>query len=188
MYNLSISPLTFNIGAYILSPLQEAGRDPSHNYGFIISYRPSKQVVTRVSTYSIKNTLPVNEADPLSSGLAASLHETTAPQYEPKVPSELKPKQKSALSRVLSVIPTGTDVVGVAFKSLPIEYANEAEGCDLPPGLSRRVKTCRDNIDEICALILRTCRETDVGDESILTTKDVVRCAARYGLIHFPTC
>lgn len=53
------------IGAYILSPLQDAGRDISQNYGFMIGYRPLDQVITRVTSYSVNNiaTAPFPGAD-----------------------------------------------------------------------------------------------------------------------------
>ncbi|EIW70203.1 hypothetical protein TREMEDRAFT_30281 [Tremella mesenterica DSM 1558] len=41
-------------GAYILSPLQEASRDPLENYGFVLNFSPSNED-TRYNTYSIRN-------------------------------------------------------------------------------------------------------------------------------------
>ncbi|KAJ9101480.1 hypothetical protein QFC19_005131 [Naganishia cerealis] len=48
-------------GAYILSPLQEAGRDPEENAGFMIRFRPAKND-TRFSSYSMMNSPPVSPA------------------------------------------------------------------------------------------------------------------------------
>nr|XP_019007811.1 inositol polyphosphate-5-phosphatase F [Kwoniella pini CBS 10737]OCF46592.1 inositol polyphosphate-5-phosphatase F [Kwoniella pini CBS 10737] len=44
-------------GAYILSTLQEASRDPKENYGFVINFSPSNES-TRYSTYSLRNKMP----------------------------------------------------------------------------------------------------------------------------------
>ncbi|KAJ9103285.1 hypothetical protein QFC21_002708 [Naganishia friedmannii] len=48
-------------GAYILSPLQEAGRDPEENAGFLIRFRPAKND-TRFTSYSMMNSPPVSPA------------------------------------------------------------------------------------------------------------------------------
>jgi hypothetical protein len=69
-------------GAYILSPLQGAGRDVLQNYGFMVFYRPSNQVITRLTSYSVNNMASVPEnaegsgaGDPLtSSGTSRSSH------------------------------------------------------------------------------------------------------------------
>ncbi|KAF8333945.1 SacI homology domain-containing protein [Cantharellus anzutake] len=180
-------------GAYILSPMQEAGRDHSHNYGFVISYRPSKEVVTRATTYSIRNTPPPNPPngdDPLSSSVDVPLSEMIQIKDEPtsfRLPSKSggssisKPEPKgrsSTLARAFSVVPTNTDIVEVAFKSLPVEYGQDREGSDAPDwerssaGVTHRAKTCRENVEAICALIVRTCQ--DVGYTPLVTSKDVV--------------
>ncbi|RDB21105.1 Phosphatidylinositide phosphatase SAC2 [Hypsizygus marmoreus] len=43
-------------GAYILSPLEEASRDPAQNAGFVVTWHNSNQV-TRVTSYSVRNSL-----------------------------------------------------------------------------------------------------------------------------------
>ncbi|KAI5451680.1 hypothetical protein NCC49_001661 [Naganishia albida] len=48
-------------GAYILSPLQEAGRDPEENAGFLIRFRPAKND-TRLTSYSMMNSPPPSPA------------------------------------------------------------------------------------------------------------------------------
>nr|XP_031862627.1 uncharacterized protein CI109_002125 [Kwoniella shandongensis]KAA5529699.1 hypothetical protein CI109_002125 [Kwoniella shandongensis] len=44
-------------GAYILSTLQEASRDPQENTGFLINFSPTNES-TRYSTYSLRNKAP----------------------------------------------------------------------------------------------------------------------------------
>lgn len=50
-------------GAYILSPLEEASRDPKQNAGFVIHFSISRHV-TRASSYSIRNSLESPPASP----------------------------------------------------------------------------------------------------------------------------
>src|ERR1700733_3317563 len=78
-------------GAYILSPLQDAGRDVSQNYGFIVSYRPLNQVTTRVTSYSVNNMAPVPETadevgemgDPLTSSRPSHVNMTSTATIRP---------------------------------------------------------------------------------------------------------
>jgi len=94
-------------GAYILSPLQDAGRDVSQNYGFIVSYRPLNQVITRVTSYSVNNMAPVPDevgemGDPLTVSRPSPVNMTSAATIWP-VPSSPRPTtlshaQRSSLS------------------------------------------------------------------------------------------
>ncbi|KAH8827011.1 SacI homology domain-containing protein [Flagelloscypha sp. PMI_526] len=59
-------------GSYILSPLEEASRDPVQNAGFILTWLNMNQV-TRVTSYSIRNTV-----EPRLSGLQAKLPASTS--------------------------------------------------------------------------------------------------------------
>ncbi|KAI0273575.1 SacI homology domain-containing protein [Gloeopeniophorella convolvens] len=55
-------------GAYIVSPLEEASRDPVQNAGFTIEWRNARQM-TRVTSYSVRNSIeipssPIGSASP----------------------------------------------------------------------------------------------------------------------------
>lgn len=55
--------ITLILGAYILSPLEEASRDPLQNAGFIITWLNNNQT-TRVTSYSLRNSLDSNASVP----------------------------------------------------------------------------------------------------------------------------
>ncbi|KAF8660603.1 hypothetical protein AX16_001582 [Volvariella volvacea WC 439] len=57
-------------GAYILSPLEEASRDPSQNAGFVITWHSSRQV-TRVTSYSVRNSVDASTISTAKSMVAA---------------------------------------------------------------------------------------------------------------------
>ncbi|KAF8319283.1 hypothetical protein DL93DRAFT_2164502 [Clavulina sp. PMI_390] len=78
----NINIVSIQKGAYILSPLQDAGRDVSQNYGFMVGYRSLDKVVTRVTSYSIHNLATAPPAsrgsdevggDRFESGISAAL-------------------------------------------------------------------------------------------------------------------
>ena len=62
-------------GAYILSALQEAGRDPNENAGFLIRFSPADED-TRYSTYSIRNTRRESDAASVSTASAMDHEES----------------------------------------------------------------------------------------------------------------
>lgn len=110
-------------GAYILSPLQDAGRDVSQNYGFMIGYRPLDQVITRVTSYSVNNMAPAPSleeslsreiVDPLTSGTTkphpyarADSSVTIQPVASPVSPSAPKRRPSAAHRRATSRESTG---------------------------------------------------------------------------------
>lgn len=70
-------------GAYILSPLEAASRDPLQNYGFILTWRSLKQI-TRVTSYSVRNSLEIPSPPP-SPRVSVNFRKPASP-----VPSPLK--------------------------------------------------------------------------------------------------
>ena len=58
-------PFTCNIGAYIISPLEEASRDPVQNAGFVVEWRNTRQR-TRVTSYSLRNSVDLPSSPPPS--------------------------------------------------------------------------------------------------------------------------
>jgi hypothetical protein len=63
-------------GAYILSPLEEASRDPAQNAGFVVTWHNMNQT-TRVSSYSVRNTL--SETAPVAAPVTGASGTTTTP-------------------------------------------------------------------------------------------------------------
>ncbi|WWC98268.1 hypothetical protein V866_005159 [Kwoniella sp. B9012] len=86
-------------GAYILSTLQEASRDPKENYGFLVNFSPTNES-TRYSTYSLRNKLP------------------SVPQDSTPTPGTPKPSVKHAL-----IDPDVTEFY--AFKAIPGHTSDE---------------------------------------------------------------
>jgi len=199
-------------GAYILSPLQEAGKDRSQNYGFTVSYRPLDQVMTRVTSYSMNN-MPVVQEDPLSMTAAvesmtishqspptsprrAHHHRTTSATSAGSNNSKKQQQnsQRRSLSKLLSNVPSahGDEVVFVAFKCLPMDYAKERDptsssaetfGRSMDGGgstgyVGRKGMTCQDKVEEMCALLVSACVDAGggyvEGGLKFLTEKDIV--------------
>lgn len=122
----------------------------------MVSYRPLDQVMTRVTSYSMKNmpssiALVNDEADPLSSPPVSSpiaVVSATSPSPRRRAPTKPpppaqkvggKPQQKKgtatpkkSLSAILSNVPSsaGQDITFAAFKSLPVEYTKERESSE----------------------------------------------------------
>ncbi|KAJ2926422.1 hypothetical protein H1R20_g10673, partial [Candolleomyces eurysporus] len=71
-------------GAYILSPLEEASRDPEQNHGFVITWLTTHQE-SRVTSYSVRNDLglasPVTSPSSLPSSPTLSL---SSPPLSPR--------------------------------------------------------------------------------------------------------
>ncbi|OCF78932.1 inositol polyphosphate-5-phosphatase F [Kwoniella mangroviensis CBS 8886] len=86
-------------GAYILSTLQEASRDPKENYGFLVNFSPTDES-TRYSTYSLRNKL------------------LSVPQDSAPTPGTPKPSVKHAL-----IDPDVTEFY--AFKAIPGHTSDE---------------------------------------------------------------
>ena len=68
-----VSSFTFNIGAYIISPLEEASRDPVQNAGFVVEWRNTSRQRTRVTSYSLRNSVDL-PSSPSPSGANISLN------------------------------------------------------------------------------------------------------------------
>ncbi|ORX40908.1 SacI homology domain-domain-containing protein [Kockovaella imperatae] len=137
-------------GAYILSPLQEAGRDVSENAGFIVSFSPVHED-TRYSTYSLRN---------------RAGHGIGSPTTSPEV-NELETRQRDDLD------PHTTEFF--AFKILPREFAVrptsiEDSETDDEGGAN---ETCRQAADRIVKRISDQCRRVNPLDKFVID-KDVV--------------
>jgi len=171
-------------GAYILSPLEEASRDPVQNAGFTVSWLNNNQV-TRITSYSVRNsleqnpTIPSSPVTPLKSGSAFSAG--TGKFFPPT----LNRKSTAALSNLLSsasFATMGSEKTFAAFKVLPIDptrirrassrggYADAAEELS---GAS----TCQEAVDIIVDSIHRACDDVGGTHGDFVTNADVVSLA-----------
>lgn len=160
------------LGAYILSPLEEASRDPLQNAGFIVSWHQTEAQDTRVTSYSIRNNIdlatppasPTTPATATASGLSM-----TSPR-----------KSLSSLSRLLSgTVPlAGQETIFAAFKALPVDPARsrrESGSFIQPQDELASAKNCREAVDMIVEAIGQACY--DIGNEhrEFISEGDVVR-------------
>lgn len=90
-----LSMLNISLGAYIISPLEEGSRDPEQNSGFVVTWLNSRQT-TRLTTYSVRNSLDRPTSPPPSSSSTHS-RSATAPIQAPS--SKSTPHHRSTTSR-----------------------------------------------------------------------------------------
>ncbi|EMD38456.1 hypothetical protein CERSUDRAFT_113620 [Gelatoporia subvermispora B] len=158
-------------GAYILSPLEEASRDPVQNHGFVVTWRISPEQDTRVSSYSIKNS--VDMTTPTSS------HDTTGSTSKTKKSS----RRSMTLSRILSDVAApvvGHDTAFAAFKALPIDPARtrRESGSFIEPAVEvEGAKSCKDAVDMIVDAVRQACEDFGGGSEDFITEADIVSVA-----------
>ena len=164
-------------GAYILSPLEEASRDPEQNFGFIITWR-NVDLDTRVTSYSIRNSLDL------------SLSAPTVSEF-PSLPSRLSKRMSAPLPQgIVSSLLTKAAAPAddgessfAAFKMLPIDptRARRDTGSFIEPAdeLSG-AKNCKQAADLIVDTIRQACVDVDValGDDFVVE-EDIVRYVSR---------
>lgn len=200
---MMLMDLPLKSGAYIISPLQDAGRDPLQNYGFMVSYRQSNEVTTRMTTYSIKNIpsvegTPSSMFSPLSEETSNSLSPSISPPSSPRRPpaqhrasspaSNLRrsTKRNSMLANMLSTVPMGNEAAFACFKALPVDFTKERvglngfgfEATDAPASV-RKESTCKDDIDRLCTTIREACQAVGVDGKNLILERDIVRCVCR---------
>jgi phosphatidylinositol 4-phosphatase len=155
----------YYIGAYILSPLEEASRDPLQNAGLTITWRKTHEQVTRMTTYSLTNSPAM--APPSSTASPTSSRMTTA------IPRpSLLARRSTVLSKVLIPSPTEDtekDTAYAAFKALPVDPSRVSEnGADELSGAAN----CKEAVDLIVDAIVRAC-----NGNVVVNNTDIVRCA-----------
>ncbi|KAF7363564.1 hypothetical protein MSAN_01013000 [Mycena sanguinolenta] len=146
-------------GAYILSPLEEASRDPEQNVGFIVSWTSTNQV-TRVTSYSVRNSLD-NKAPPAGKMTIKSLSAAATSslgRIRESVPASLGRKNTAAgalSARLMNVMGGGTETTSfAAFKVLPIDPARTRRGSSFG---GTQTQTYVDSADELSGA--GSCRE-----------------------------
>ncbi|KAI0822863.1 SacI homology domain-containing protein [Trametes gibbosa] len=159
-------------GAYILSPLEEASRDPQQNAGFVISWHNLQDQDTRVTSYSIRNSLDLTTPPTSPSSATFSRQSMTAPR-----------KSTLPLSRILSnaAAPVaGQETVFAAFKALPVDPARarrETGSFIQTTDELANAKSCKEAVDMIVDAIRQAC--VDVGNDhrEFVVESDVVSLA-----------
>ncbi|BGP46172.1 hypothetical protein JCM10450v2_002012 [Rhodotorula kratochvilovae] len=163
-------------GAYILSSLDAAARDPAENYGFLLRFHDD-DATERVKTYSLRVTSP--RKSPGKSGSST-----------PSSSSSLKPLKlpfatgKSASSA--SSTPPAQETHFIAFKALrrdAVKVAGadgESQIIDQRAGSDVEGKTARDVVRSIVARIREECERVgavEEGEEGWVEERDIISVA-----------
>lgn len=158
------------IGAYILSPLEEASRDPLQNAGFVVSWHNSLDQDTRVTSYSIRNSLDLTTPPTSPSSATFSRLSMTAPR-----------KSTLPLSRILSnaAAPVaGQETAFAAFKALPVDPARarrESGSFIQTADELANAKNCKEAVDMIVDAVRQACKDVGSDHHEFVTEADVVR-------------
>ncbi|KAI0062325.1 hypothetical protein BV25DRAFT_670160 [Artomyces pyxidatus] len=173
-------------GAYILSPLEEASRDPIQNAGFTVEWLNSNQL-TRVTSYSVRNSLDI-PSTPLSSSPTKPSAMPTSTTTTTALPAPAAPARgpsAARLSRLLNnaVPPWVSDTSFAAFKALPIDPARRRGSTLAEPAADELAgaATCREAVDLMVDAIVRACEDVGGaqgrGGAPFVTEQDVVSLA-----------
>ncbi|TXT12958.1 hypothetical protein VHUM_01359 [Vanrija humicola] len=171
-------------GAYILSALQEAGRDPTENAGFILNFSPADES-TRYSTYSLRNREPpspenAGSGTPISDYFASGSADGDTPKGKAAAPDTPKAQVK-----VADVDPTKTEYF--AFKALPREFVAKSKSTlaashdddddeDEEDIMLESNETCRATVERIVRRIKDQCVKAGGGvGPDFVVDRDVVR-------------
>ncbi|BEJ10777.1 hypothetical protein CspHIS471_0101990 [Cutaneotrichosporon sp. HIS471] len=157
-------------GAYILSALQEAGRDATENAGFVVRFSPADEG-TRYSTFSIRAKDVATPAPKSLLGTPTKLKRSSkSPASTPKTP-----KTPEAVVELSAVNPDADEFF--AFKALPREFAarngpasdDEDDDVGLEAG-----ETCAATVDRIVRRITDQCARVHTIGDDFVENKDVV--------------
>lgn len=161
------------VGAYILSPLEEASRDPAQNAGFTVTWLNTDLVSSRMASYSYRN----NPVDVSTSGGVKNVGN----RLSRMVYSRATPK-----SAVVDERTESNDTSFAAFKALPVGSTHVREGSRYaePADDLAGATTCKEAVDLIVDAVRRACK--DVGSASgddFISEEDIVRLVCQYHAI-----
>ncbi|CAE6426462.1 unnamed protein product, partial [Rhizoctonia solani] len=167
-------------GAYILSTLHEASKDPAENYGFSITYRIAHQDI-RLTTYSMRNrpALPPPSIDAIL-GEEPAKTQTPAQQAQVAVMPLLRRASSvrrgaGMLSQLLSAsapppspIGAPSDLETISFKALPVLDVH-------PDQIGVAPLTSRDAARRAVREVAGACRNAGAGQEAgFIVEEDIV--------------
>lgn len=167
-------------GAYILSALQEAGRDTVENAGFVVHFSPADEG-TRYSTYSIRAKEAVPTPPPAKAllGTPTKSKKTKSSTPTPTPSKSGTPKTPPAVVEHAAVDPDADEFF--AFKALPREFASRNgptsasdDEDDDDVGLES-TETCAATVERIVRRIRDQCARVHTIGDDFVENKDVVR-------------
>jgi hypothetical protein len=165
------------LGAYIISPLEEASRDPLQNAGFVISWLNSNQI-TRLCSYSLRNSLASLSPLPPSSPAGP-------PVFISQARNQLTNLSRKgfALSKLLltnASITASSNRTFATFKVLPVDPARRQESMvsdchsEVEDDLAG-ASNCKEAADLIVDAIHRACEDFGCAHGGFVIETDVVR-------------
>jgi len=189
---------TITKGAYILSPLQEASRDPLQNAGFMISWLNTNQT-TRVSSYSLRNSLDISASLPslpfkptfairpialASPFTRRSLDDASSPSSSAPPLSRAFASSNARIGPLLSKVlsnaapVTGSNVTFAAFKALPVDPTRTRRGTSTdytePADDLTGASSCKEAVHLMVDMIQRACEDLGSVHRNIVTDGDVI--------------
>ncbi|PBK97085.1 hypothetical protein ARMGADRAFT_1052868 [Armillaria gallica] len=158
-------------GAYILSPLEEASRDPEQNAGFVIEWLSSREI-TRVTSYSMRNSSDLLAiSPPLKSNISS---------FGSKYKSMTVGPGRADRVTLSSILGNGhandTEKTFAAFKMLPIDPTRSRS----QSASSEEVEmagSCREAVNMVVERIKRACEDVGGVDSGFVREGDVVSLA-----------
>ncbi|KAJ7219415.1 SacI homology domain-containing protein [Mycena pura] len=184
-------------GAYILSPLEEASRDPEQNAGFVVTWVNTNQM-TRITSYSVRNSPDAIAAFPFPANMATikslSVAATSSLGRIPATLARTGSLPNSVSARLRSLAASGgepgtTRTSCAAFKALPIDPARTRRASSVGSGGAyvdsaeelSGAASCREAVELMVDSIRRACEEMgndgaghDAGAGGLVTEEDVV--------------
>ncbi len=161
----------YSLGAYILSPLEEASRDPEQNAGFMIEWLSSREI-TRVTSYSMRNSSDLLAiSPPLKSNISS---------FGSKYKSMTVGPGRADRVTLSSILGNGhandTEKTFAAFKMLPIDPTRSRS----QSASSEEVEmagSCREAVNMVVERIKRACEDVGGVDSGFVREGDVVSLA-----------
>ncbi|KAF7440628.1 hypothetical protein PC9H_000974 [Pleurotus ostreatus] len=186
-------------GAYIISPLEEASRDPLQNAGLIISWLNTPHQETRVTSYSIRNSVdlssPPGSPLPFASANRSSLNRPRSSMILSLT------RRGSQLSRILTdaSLTASCEKTFAAFKVLPIDHARIRQGSTLGSAYSEvadeltGASNCKEATNWIVETICQACEDIGsnphgrrmVKEEDIVSLAEAQRMTSMYAKMEY---
>ena len=177
-------PIISAIGAYILSPLEEASRDPVQNAGFIVTWLNTELVSSRMASYSYRNS-PVDVGFSKSDIAYATAHSKLTSGNARNMTSNrsFKVTQATSKSVVSGDRAESKDTSFAAFKALPVGATHIRNGSRYaePADDLATATSCKEAVDLIVDGIKRACEDIgNVPGDDFVSEEDVVRLVCSY--------
>ncbi|KAK0463920.1 inositol 5'-phosphatase [Desarmillaria tabescens] len=158
-------------GTYILSPLEEASRDPEQNAGFVIEWLSTREI-TRMTSYSMRNSLDLLAVSPpLKSNMSSP-----GIKYKSMTVGSGKASRVTLSSILGNGHANDAEKTFAALKMLPIDPTRSQS----QSASSEEVEiagSCREAVNMVVERIKRACEDVGGVDSGFVREGDVVSLA-----------